>query len=760
MQPFQLSDFYMPYPARLNRHLEGARVHSKAWARDMGIIGAQSGAAAGASEDTIWDEHDLDSHDYALLCAYTHPDASAPELDLVTEWYVWVFFFDDHFLEVFKRTRDMAGAKQYLARLRAFMPITPSGPPPPVTNPVERGLADLWPRTIPGASVAWRTRFAESTQALLDESLWELANIQHDRVANPIEYIEMRRRVGGAPWSANLVEHAVDGEVPAEIAASRALQVLRDTFADGVHLRNDLFSYQREVEDEGENANCVLVLERFLGVGPQRAADLTNDILTSRLHQFEHTALTEVPAVCDEHHLSPAERARVARYTKGLQDWQSGGHEWHMRSSRYMNRADAAQDASPLAGLASGPLAPLASQIRLTPTNLGADRIKSFRFEPHRRVGAVALPEFYMPYPVRYNPHLDAARRSSKAWARRMGMLDELPGVPGGYVWNDRKFDAADVTLCAAMIHPDASGPQLDITASWLVWGTYFDDYFPLIYFRTRDMAGAKAFNARLLLFMPLDAAPIPLPLTPIERGLADLWTRTAGGLSQAVRRQFRTAIWDMTTSWVWELANHIQHRIPDPVDYIEMRRKTFGSELTASLFRLTHEVDIPADLLRTRTMREIELSTTDVGGLTNDIFSYQKEIEYEGEFHNAVLVIENFLDCSPADAVRVVNDLITSRLRQFEHIVADELPIVLDELGAGPAVRDSVQTYLTGCQHWMAGILTWHHAVDRYREPELNADRRLPAPRFGAPSGLGTSATRIAALYRALQANRGDSWR
>ncbi|HEX3757266.1 MAG TPA: germacradienol/geosmin synthase [Kofleriaceae bacterium] len=729
----------MPYPARLNPHLETARVHSKAWARAMGILGS----ATQTGGEAIWDEHDLDSHDYALLCAYTHPEASAAELDLVTDWYVWVFFFDDHFLETFKRTRDMAGAKQYLARLRDFMPIAPSGPVPAATNPVERGLADLWPRTIPGASVAWRVRFAESTQALLDESLWELANIQRDRIANPIEYIEMRRKVGGAPWSANLVEHAVDGEVPAEIAASRPLRVLRDTFADGVHLRNDLFSYQREVEDEGENANCVLVLERFLGVPPQRAADLTNAILTSRLHQFENTALTEVPAVCDEHHLSPAERARVARYTRGLQDWQSGGHEWHMRSSRYMNGGGAA-----------------GGDARLTPTQLGADRIKSFAFVPFRPVGPVALPAFYMPYAARCNPHLDAARRTSKAWARRMGMLDELPGVPGGHVWNDRKFDAADVALCGALIHPDATASQLDITAGWLVWGTYADDYFPLIYGRTRDMAGAKQFNARLPLFMPLDAAPIPPPLTPIERGLADLWARTAGGLSQAMRRQFRAAIRDMTASWLWELANQIQHRIPDPVDYVEMRRQTFGSELTASLFRLTRGDGIPAELFRTRTLRGIEGAAADYACLLNDIFSYQKEVEFEGEFHNAVVVVESFLGCSPADAVGVVNDLMTARMRQFEDLVAGELPVVLDELQLDRTAQGRVHTYLTGFQLWMAGILTWHRTVGRYREPELRADRRLPAPRLGAPSGLGTSAARIASLYRSLQSNRGESWR
>ena len=58
--------------------------------------------------------------------------------------------------------------------------------------------------------------------------------------------------------------------MPAVIAASRPMQVLRDTFADAVHLRNDLFSYQREVHDEGELSNGVLVLERFLAVTPSR----------------------------------------------------------------------------------------------------------------------------------------------------------------------------------------------------------------------------------------------------------------------------------------------------------------------------------------------------------------------------------------------------------------------------------------------------------------------------------------------------------
>jgi germacradienol/geosmin synthase len=340
----------------------------------MGILDL----AEEAQGEPIWDEHKFDSHDYALLCSYTHPDAPSPELDLITDWYVWVFFFDDHFLEIYKRTKDMKGAKHYLHRLRAFMPIHPTETLPTPTNPVERGLADLWSRTAFTKSVDWRLRFSQSTKNLLEESLWELANINQNRVSNPIEYIEMRRKVGGAPWSADLIEHAVFVEVPAKIAATRPMRVLKDTFADGVHLRNDLFSYQREVEDEGENANCVLVLERFLKVSTQEAANLTNEMLSSRLYQFDNTAITELPPLFEEHGLDPAARMSVMLYIKGLQDWQSGGHEWHMRSSRYMNQeADNSPTPTLFLGGPTG-LGTSAARIGSFYTTLGLGRFKSF----------------------------------------------------------------------------------------------------------------------------------------------------------------------------------------------------------------------------------------------------------------------------------------------------------------------------------------------------------------------------------------------
>ncbi|KPC81083.1 MULTISPECIES: terpene synthase family protein [Streptomyces] len=729
-QPFTLPDFYVPYPARLNAHLDAARSHTREWARGMGMLEGSG----------VWEEKDLESHDYALLCAYTHPDCSAEALSLVTDWYVWVFFFDDHFLELFKRTRDREGGKRYLDRLPAFMPMKRGASTPEPANPVEAGLADLWARTVPGMSDAWRARFAEATENLLNESLWELANIDEGRIANPVEYIEMRRKVGGAPWSAGLVEYAVGAEVPASVAGARALRVLSDAFSDGVHLRNDLFSYQREVEDEGENSNGVLVLERFLGCSTQEAAETVNDLLTSRLQQFENTALTELGPLCAEKGLSADETAAVLGYVKGLQDWQSGGHEWHMRSSRYMNGGGAGESVPGL-GMA-------AASLRLTPRSESLRR-RSHTHVPHQRVGPSLLPDFDMPFSTTLSPHLDGARVRIVEWSHRMGLLQAQPGVPGSHIWDEDRLVATDLPLCAAGLHPDATPDELDLSSGWLTWGTYGDDWFPVVHGRTRDLAGARLANERLSLFMPLDGSPVPEPVNALERGLGDLWQRTAGPMDGAARRTFREAVESMTASWLWELANQAQNRIPDPVDYMEMRRATFGSDLTMSLCRLGHGRKVPEAVYRSGPMRSLENAAADYACLLNDVFSYQKEIEYEGEVHNGVLVVQNFFGVDYPTGVAIVDDLMNARMRQFQHVAERELPVLYDDFGLDAEAREVLAGYVVELQHWMAGILIWHRGCRRYREEDLRRGSGTPW-HISGPTGFGTSAARVTRLLTA----------
>lgn len=747
MQPFQMPDFYVPWPARLNPNLDAARAHSKAWAQTMGILGTSEDKGS----HKIWDERKFDAHDYALLCAYIHPEAAAPELNLMADWNVWAFYVDDYFLDVYKRSKDHDGGKKYLDRVLLFMPANLSAPPAP-TNPMELGLADLWIRTAPDQSEAWRNRIIEDTRNLLEAFLWELDSMGEKRLANPIEYISMRRQVGAALWSADLVEHAMSVEIPDRIAATRPMRVIKNTFADAVHLRNDIFSYEREVLKEGELTNAILVIERFLGVSTQRAANLVNDLLTSRLQQFEHTVITELEAIFDEYHLDVLERENVITYVRGLQDWQSGAHEWHIQTSRYLN---------PQAGKTSGNALPGftglgSSAARIKPGSLGLNRLKTHSHVPYEKVGPIQLPEFYMPFKARGNPHTDAARQHSKAWGRKMGMLDSLPDHPEIHIWDERKFDLGELVQFNAGCIPDAPAEQLNLQACWMVWGTYTDDYFAQVYGHSHNLAGAKVFFARLLEFMPVESEPITsVPVTPTERGLVDLWARTTSTMPVEIKLLFRKTTETMLRGWLWELSNRVYNRVPDLIDYIEMRHKTSGSEFTLVLPGSLQTQGIPPEIYRTRTIQELNDAAIEYVFLTNDIFSYQAEMEFEGDINNAVLGIRHLLDCDHTQAIDVANKLMTARMQQFQHIEEKEIPLLFENFNLDAEARKRILAYIEERKYFMSGSLRWHKLTGRYNELEL---RRAAKPLPELPSGLGTAAARILQTIRSAGANTAAS--
>jgi germacradienol/geosmin synthase len=366
---------------------------------------------------------------------------------------------------------------------------------------------------------------------------------------------------------------------------------------------------------------------------------------------------------------------------------------------------------------------------------------------PFKKVGHLPLPGLYMPYQVRTSPHLEAARRHAVTWARETGFFDSAPGVEIGGLWDERRYRGFDFAHCAAMIHADASPERLEVSTDWLSWGTYADDYYPAVFGTVRDLAGARHCSERLTLLMPVDDDSPPMAAAgALERGLQDLWRRTAGPMNHRSRLLFRQAVEKMLAAWEWELANQAQHRIPDPVDYVEMRRCPFGSELTIALARAASMDVVPQDVYQSRTLRELETAAMDYGAFTNDLFSYQKEIEYQGEAHNMVLVVEKFLGVDRLRARDVVADLMAARISQFEHLADHELPALLDSRAdLTPEARDALLRQAEDLKEWMSGILEWHLRCERYTEAELARVHGVPRRRDfpHRPTGLGTSALR-----------------
>src|SRR5439155_7471721 len=111
----------------------------------------------------------------------------------------------------------------------------------------------------------------------------------------------------------------------------------------------------------------------------------------------------------------------------------------------------------------------------------------------------------------------------------------------------------------------------------------------------------------------------------------------------------------------------------------------------------------IPDAIVRSRPLRAMENAAMDYGCLTNDVFSYQKEIQFEGELHNGVLVAQRFLGCDVPAAMEVINDLMSARMALFQHVVAVELPALFEHRGVDAAGREAVEAYARSLQEWMA---------------------------------------------------------
>ena len=754
MDAFELPAFYLPYPARINPSLEAAREHNAAWVRRTGLVGPGS---PGPDGDRIWDEAAPAAMDVPLLAAYAHPDCDARTLALMTDWYTWAFFHRDESRARFRSAKDRPDARARIALLEGVLegrgPDSPEAaedaegaedadgsaedeakPPPPSVV----ALADLWERTEPALPESLRDRFTADLRGVIADPLRELAQRGRERAPNPVEHLQDRRAGGGGLFCADLAEFAAKASV-GDAAHGRAVRVLREAFADAVHLRNDLFSARADAAD-GRRDNAVQVYGAFLGCPDQEATVLRNAMPTPRLVPSDDRAVGELAEGLAASGGLPGEAAAAAALAKALQDWQAGGHEWHAATGRY-----AAERAPRPPAAASGPTGLGASSARVPAMNLNfapglQRRARKHSQELFRETGHLPLPDIPIHYPVRMSPHLDAAREHSLEWVRSMGMLDEVPGV-GAVVWSEDKFTGYDLALCAAAIHADSSLEKLEVSTDWLCWGTYGDDYYPLVYGGRRDVAAGRLSHERLGAFMPLDLGLVPQPLDPMERGLEELWRRTAGPLPMAAREAFRTAVREMTASWVWELDNQAAHRVPDPVDYLEMRRRTFGSDMTMALARMEGAGDVPAEVFATRTVRELETSAQDVACILNDLFSYQKEVEREGEVHNMVLVVENFLGTDRITARDVVGDLLRVRLEQFDRIDSESLPELFDDMELDERARNALRRYADLMKDWLSGILNWHREVVRYRKQDLNGE---PPPRRAALDLATRAATRI----------------
>ena len=251
----------------------------------------------------------------------------------------------------------------------------------------------------------------------------------------------------------------------------------------------------------------------------------------------------------------------------------------------------------------------------------------------------------------------------------------------------------------------------------------------------SRDLAAPK-LQTLASTFMPLDCVTMPPPVNALERAFADLWVRTAGPMPQTTRRivpprrrghdrelavgavqpDARTA--SRTRSTTWRCAGDLRlrpHHEPAPRGH---GRASLPPEVYRAAPALAGE---RGRRLRVLPERRLLVPEGD---------------RVRGRAAQRVLVVQNFLDFDTRPASAVVNDLMTSRMQQFEHVARPRAADARRRPRARDEARESLDAYVEGLQDWMAGILDWHIITRRYDEAFLRRHNLSPSMLLGGSRG------------------------
>ncbi|MFJ5817793.1 terpene cyclase [Streptomyces sp. NPDC093108] len=323
----ELPDIYCPFPQRTNPHVGHTRAHLDEWTRNTGLVHRDS-----ARDRFI-------QADFGAFVGMVYPTADSKHLDLVADWFVWLFLVDDqlddgHLGRSPERVRDVVDLMRTVIEAD-----TPGALPDGQLPAAVVALADLWKRTTPSAAAHWRTRFGwHLTTYLTTATTWEAGNRAAGVVPSEETYIAKRRHTGAIHVCMDLIEIVAGIEAPESIHNDSRFITALEASCNVVCWANDVYSYEKE-QVLGEIHNLVHLVRHHRGYGERQAlehvcAEITTE--TKRFLAAEAELLAAYPQL--SWMLTP--------YLDGMRSWMRGNLDWSRETPRY-NPADVSQYEEP-----------------------------------------------------------------------------------------------------------------------------------------------------------------------------------------------------------------------------------------------------------------------------------------------------------------------------------------------------------------------------------------------------------------------------
>jgi hypothetical protein len=308
---------FCPLLPKISPHADEVQRYALHWATRHGLLERPRTQAAFAGAK------------FANLMARAHPGAGAADLGLATAWLTAIFALDD-LLEtglVEDPERMLGGVEAVLTWLRAPDGTVNTTVRDVLGRPIGCALADVWRRTVPRVSPAWRERFVDHVREYLNGTIWESGNRAKGRLPTVAEYVRMRRHSAAAEMFFDLIEPMHGVELPDAVLSDPHYLGARHAAGTAIGLFNDLISWRKEVA-VGDLHNIVFIVRE------ERRLTLADAV---------HAAVAEHDAQVAAF-MSACDGLRQGRWgadpvvATGVDDiahWLRGNLDWSLESGRY-----------------------------------------------------------------------------------------------------------------------------------------------------------------------------------------------------------------------------------------------------------------------------------------------------------------------------------------------------------------------------------------------------------------------------------------
>ncbi|MFF4245381.1 terpene cyclase [Streptomyces sp. NPDC001822] len=323
----ELPDIFCPFPQRSNPYVGHTREHLDTWIRRTGLVHRESARQR------------FEQADFGAFVGMVYPTANSEHLDLVADWFVWLFLVDDQ-LDDGHLGRSPERVRDVVEQMRAVVEGTAQRPGPDEEAPAALiALFDLWDRTIPQAAPHWRTRFAwHLMMYLTTTTTWEAGNRANGIVPSEATYIARRRHTGAIHVCMDLIEIVAGVEAPEWVHNDPRFITALEASCNVVCWANDVYSYEKE-QVLGEIHNLVHLVRHHRGYGERQALEHVCDEIATETERF----LTAEEELLD---MYPRLSAVLVPYLDGMRSWMKGNLDWSRQTPRY-NPADVSQYAEP-----------------------------------------------------------------------------------------------------------------------------------------------------------------------------------------------------------------------------------------------------------------------------------------------------------------------------------------------------------------------------------------------------------------------------